>query len=100
MTRRCARALRRERIAWAAALAETLEASLALLTSARGRAITGLRVAAGKLAAAGLGGFADAVRWQLQHVLGEGIDFGAPWHAASVVRPDRLAHTLAPLPVY
>jgi hypothetical protein len=58
---------------------------------------TGSRVA---LAAVGLGGFASAVRWQLQHVLGSGAGDGAPWHGATLVRPDRLAHTLAPLPVY
>jgi hypothetical protein len=98
MTRRCVRALRRERVAWGDALAATLEASLAVLTASRERAIAGLHEAAGQLEAAGLGGFADAVRWQLQHVLGHGA--GAPWQDAAIVRPDRLAHTLAPLPVY
>jgi hypothetical protein len=100
MTRRCVCALRRERVAWVDALAATLEASLALLTASRERAIAGLHEAAGKLEAAGLGGFADAVRWQLQHVLGHGAGAGAPWQDAAVVRTDRLAHTLAPLPVY
>jgi len=100
MTRKCVRSLRRERVAWADALATTLDASLALLTASRECAIAGLREGVGKLEAAGLGGFASAVRWQLQHVLGQGAEGGAPWGAAAVVRPDRLAHTLAPLPVY
>jgi hypothetical protein len=102
MTRRCVRALRREQVAWAAALAETLDASLALLTASREHAIAGLLVAAGKLEAAGLGGFAGAVRWQLRYRLGHESSSGAggPGYDATVIRPDRLAHTLAPLPLY
>jgi tetratricopeptide (TPR) repeat protein len=100
MTRASVRALRRERVAWADALAATLDASLGLLTTSRAQAIAGLHDSAIRLAAVGLGGFADAVRWQLQHVLGHGDDAGDPWHGATIVRPDRFAHALAPLPVY
>ena len=100
MTRASVRALRRERVAWADALAATLDASLGLLTTSRVQAIAGLHDSAIRLAAVGLGGFADAVRWQLQHVLGHGADAGAPWHGATIVRPARFAHAIAPLPVY
>ena len=100
MTRASVRALRRERVAGATALAQALEVSLLLLTTSRERAMAGLHDSATQLAAAGLGSFADAVRWQLQHVLGQAAGADAAWHGATIVRPDRLAHTLAPLPVY
>lgn len=100
MTRRCVRALRRERVAWANALATTLEASLALITATRERSIIGLQEGAKQLEASGLGSFASAVRWQLQHVLGCEADLGELWQGATIVRPERLAHTLAPLPTY
>jgi hypothetical protein len=99
MARRSIRVLRRERVASADALARVLDASLALLAGARERAIAGLHEGARALAAAGHGGFANAVRWQLCHVLGD-ADAGDPWDTAAVARPDRLAHSLAPLPVY
>jgi len=69
-----------------------------LLTTSRSEAIAGLRDAASQLAAAELGGYANAVQWQLQHVLG--VSAGDPWQGVSIVHPDRLAHTFAPLPVY
>ena len=102
IARRCVRALRRERVASADALAMVLDASLALISGPRGPrapAIAGLREAAHRLAAAGHGGFANAVRWQLANVLGD-AGAGDPWDPATVARPDRLAHSLAPLPVY
>jgi hypothetical protein len=102
MVRSSARALRRERVAGADALATVLEASLALLSTSRERAVAGLEEGAARLEAVGLGGYASGVRWQLRHVLGGGGGGGAgaePWRDAAVVRPDRLAHSLAPLPV-
>ncbi len=99
MARRCARALRGERAGWADALAATLEA-LGQLGADRDRAIAALRESADLLAAAGLGGFASAARWQLRHALGgAGEPEPEPWAGAAVARPDRLAHTFAPLPV-
>lgn len=114
MTRSCVRALRREGVAWGDALGQTLEASL-LLDGATDRdaAIFGLRAAAAALELTGWRGYSNAVRWQLRHVLGDAAvqandsddndsDGGGgerhPWHRAGVVRPDRLAHSLAPLP--
>lgn len=42
--------------------------------------------------------YANAVQWQLQHVLG--VSAGDPRQGVSIVHPDRLAHTFAPPPVY
>jgi hypothetical protein len=100
IVRASVRALRRERVASADALAAVLDASLALLAGSRDRAAAGLIDGAHRLAAAGQGGFANAVRWQVRNVLDRdpGADIDAAWR--DVVRPDRLAHSLAPLPVY
>ncbi|TMQ11791.1 MAG: hypothetical protein E6J90_33650 [Deltaproteobacteria bacterium] len=100
ITRASVRALRCERVASADALAAVLDASLALLAGSRARAVAGLIDGAHRLAAAGHGGFANAVRWQVRNVLDRdpGADIDTAWRG--VVRPDRLAHSLAPLPVY
>lgn len=97
------RVLRRERVPWADAMATTLEASLMLVPSARAGtralAIAGLRASATQLEGCGLRAFASAVKWQLEHVLGQRDGGGAEWHASTVARPDRFAQALAPLPI-
>ncbi|NVB78189.1 MAG: protein kinase [Kofleriaceae bacterium] len=81
--RTASRALRRERTAWATALATMAEAALEG-TAAR------LGQAAALLDGAGLGAHASAVRWQIRGTADE------QWR--SVRRPEHLARVLAPVP--
>ncbi|HMJ16244.1 MAG TPA: AAA family ATPase [Polyangiaceae bacterium] len=103
--RRSARELRGEGVAWAAALAGGIEASLQLLSLGDPREATmGLNRAAAQLAASGLGLYANALRHQALRCSppreqSKATRSGCWDDRAIVVRPDRLAQTFAPLPV-
>jgi hypothetical protein len=81
--RSASRALRRERTAWATALAMLVEGALDGTTARLGQA-------AALLDGAGLGAHASAVRWQIRGTVDE------QWR--SVRRPECLARVLAPVP--
>ena len=96
IVRACSRQLRREGVRWAVARAAALDASLAILSAPRHHAIAACVAAADQLEAACLRGAALALRWQVKHRLSGQIAASVD---LDVVRPDRLAQTLAPLPL-
>ncbi len=105
IARRSARELRRERVAWATALAAGIDASLQTLERGAPRsAAAALNDAADQLAGSGLGLYADALRYQtrrfaMAHGLSVGREPASDWSDSAVVaRPERLAQTFAPLP--
>jgi eukaryotic-like serine/threonine-protein kinase len=96
----CARDLHRERVPWAAAFASAIDASLRTLTSDTERARQALSHAAEQLAKSGLVLYADALAHQARALGRADAPVGIEpdrWRGV-VVRPERLARTIMPLP--
>jgi hypothetical protein len=99
---RDARLLRRERIAWAEALAQLVRAGIAMMRQDAGGARQLLQDAAGRLESAGLHLHAAAARRRLGEQVGGGegrylVEQADAWmKGQSIRRPDRMTALLAP----
>jgi hypothetical protein len=100
---RAVRRLRRERVAWATALAAAIEASLATLTLLPGQAAQSLVAAADQLAECGLGLHASAMRHQAARwcrSTGRAVSGADHWADHPLIaNPDALAQSITPLPI-
>jgi hypothetical protein len=97
----CARELHREQVPWAAAFAIAIEASLRTLSSDTESARRALAHAAAQLAKSRLGLYADALGRHARAFAGAEASAAVEpdrWRGL-VVRPERLAQTIMPLPV-
>jgi hypothetical protein len=97
--RRQLRAMQRERVAWAAALADSLECGLDYLDGRPAEAARRLSAAEAALRAAGMDLHAAACRSQIGRLRGdnEAIAEAHNWIAGQgIVDPDHIAHCLVP----
>jgi eukaryotic-like serine/threonine-protein kinase len=97
--RRQLRALRRERVAWAIALADSMECGLDYLEGRPAEADSRLAAAEAAFRAVGMDLHAAACRWQIGRLRGDNnaIAEARNWIAGQgIVEPEHIAHNLVP----